>query len=77
MVGLSQGYDRLVVRGSLESDSFSAFYLKQGVVISADAVNRPQDFMAARRLVGERAVVPPARLQDEALPLKSLLQAAA
>ena len=77
MVGLSQGYDRLVVRGSLESSSFSAFYLKDGVVISADAVNRPQDFMAAKRLVAERAQLTPACLQDEAQPLKSLLRATA
>ncbi|HZR35940.1 MAG TPA: FAD-dependent oxidoreductase [Nevskia sp.] len=77
MVGLSQGYDTLVVRGDMAADSFTAFYLKGGVIISADAVNRPQDFMLAKRLVAERAVAEPARLRDDAFPLKSLLQAAA
>jgi 3-phenylpropionate/trans-cinnamate dioxygenase ferredoxin reductase subunit len=77
MVGLSQGHDELIVRGDMDADSFTAFYLKDGVVISADSVNRPQDFMLAKRLVAERAAVPSERLRDEAVPLKSLLQATA
>jgi len=75
MVGLSQGHDELIVRGDMDANSFTAFYLKDGVVISADSVNRPQDFMLAKRLVAERAAVPPERLRDDAVPLKSLLQA--
>jgi 3-phenylpropionate/trans-cinnamate dioxygenase ferredoxin reductase subunit len=77
MVGLSQGHDDLIVRGDMDANSFTAFYLKDGVVISADSVNRPQDFMLAKRLVAERAAVPPERLRDAAVPLKSLLQATA
>lgn len=77
MVGLSDGCDELVIRGKTESSSFIAFYLKEGVVIAADAVNRPGDFMAAKRLVGERMEIAPTRLADDSLPLKSLLRAAA
>jgi len=77
MVGLSQDYDDLIVRGDMDANSFTAFYLKDGVVISADSVNRPQDFMVAKRLVAERAAVPSERLRDDAVPLKSLLQATA
>jgi 3-phenylpropionate/trans-cinnamate dioxygenase ferredoxin reductase subunit len=77
MVGLSLGHDDLIVRGDIDANSFTAFYLKDGVVISADSVNRPQDFMFAKRLVAERAAVPPERLRDDAVPLKSLLQATA
>ncbi|MFT4046439.1 MAG: FAD-dependent oxidoreductase [Solimonas sp.] len=73
MVGLSQGYDRLVVRGSLDSESFSAFYLKDGVVISADAVNRPQEFMVAKKLVADRVKVDAGQLADENFILKTLL----
>ncbi len=77
MVGLSEGYDELVIRGKTESSSFTGFYLKEGVIIAADAVNRPGDFMAAKRLVGERMAIAPARLADDSVPLKSLLRAAA
>lgn len=76
MVGLSDGYDALVVRGSMESSSFIAFYLKDGVVIAADSVNRPGDFMAAKRLVAERMKIAPESLGDESSPLKALLRPA-
>jgi 3-phenylpropionate/trans-cinnamate dioxygenase ferredoxin reductase component len=77
MVGLSDGYDELAIRGRMESSSFIAFYLKEGGVIAADSVNRPGDFMAAKRIIGERMKIAPARLNDESLPLKALLQSAA
>ncbi len=77
MVGLSEGYDELAIRGSIDSSSFVAFYLKDGVVVAADAVNRPGDFMAAKRITGERMNIACARLADESLPLKALLQPAA
>lgn len=73
MVGLSSGYDRLVMRGDMAASSFVAFYLKEGVLLSADAVNRPVDFMAARKLVAVRAVIDADDLADDTRPLKSLL----
>lgn len=75
MVGISQGYDAFVIRGDTASESFSAFYLKDGVVISADAVNRPKDFMVAKRLVGERIAADAAVLADESIALNTLLPA--
>ena len=76
MVGLSQGYEQLVLRGSPDAGSFCAFYLKGRRVLAVDTVNRVPDFMVAKRLVGERVEVEPSRLADEAIPLKSLLPAA-
>jgi 3-phenylpropionate/trans-cinnamate dioxygenase ferredoxin reductase subunit len=76
MVGLSQGYDRIVLRGEPAKRSFTAFYLKDGYVIAADAVSRPQEFMLAKRLVGERIRISPLLLADESQPLKSLMQPA-
>jgi len=76
MVGLSQGHDRFLLRGSVEQRSFSAFYLKGERVIAVDTVNRPAEFMLAKRIVGERMVIPPERLVDDSAPLKSLLQEA-
>lgn len=73
MVGLSQGYNQLVIRGRMEEESFIAFYLKDGVVISADAVNRPQDFMFAKKLVALGIPVDANQLSDCNLSLKSLL----
>lgn len=73
MVGISQGYDNVVIRGSMEANNFAAFYLKDGVVISLDTVNRPQDFMIGKKMVAARLVVDPATLADESILLKSLV----
>ena len=77
MVGLSQGYDAVVLRGTPASRSFIAFYLKGGVVLAADSVSRPQDFMAAKKLVAERVKADAGVLADESRPLKELLAPAA
>ncbi len=73
MVGLSQGYDQVVIRGSMEANNFTAFYLQDGVIISLDCVNRPQDFMVGKKLVGGRVKADPAVLADESIPLKTLI----
>jgi 3-phenylpropionate/trans-cinnamate dioxygenase ferredoxin reductase subunit len=73
MVGLSQGYDRIAIRGNVLNESFCAFYLLNGRIIAVDAVNRPQEFMLAKRLVAERSKVEWPQLEDDTLPLKSLL----
>ncbi|MFZ3328374.1 MAG: FAD-dependent oxidoreductase [Methylocella sp.] len=74
MAGVSDGYEEIAIRGSMEASSFIAFYLKEGRVIAADSVNRLGEFMAAKRIVGARMEIVPARLADESAPLKSLLQ---
>lgn len=76
MVGLAEGFERLVLRGDPATDSFSAFYLKGDKVLAADTVNRPQDFIAAKRLVAEGIAVTAEQLADDGRPLKELLPAA-
>jgi 3-phenylpropionate/trans-cinnamate dioxygenase ferredoxin reductase component len=71
MVGLSHGHDQAVTRGAAEEKSFITFYLEAGRIIAADAVNRPKDFLAAKRLVGELARIAPENLSDERRPLQS------
>ncbi len=73
MVGLSQGHDQVIIRGSMEANNFSAFYLQNGVVISVDCVNRPQDFMMGKKLVAAKAKIDPAVLADDSVSLKGLV----
>lgn len=77
MVGLSGGYDQVVLRGEPDNRSFVAFYLKDNRVIAADAVSRPQEFMFCKRLVTEQSQVDPIMLADERIPLKTILAASA
>jgi 3-phenylpropionate/trans-cinnamate dioxygenase ferredoxin reductase subunit len=73
--GLSDGYDQVVLRGSMEARSFLVFYLRQGKVIAADAVNKPGEFMLARRLVGAAATADVAHLADTNVPLRNFVAA--
>jgi len=74
IAGLSQGYDEVVIRGDKDvGRSFVAFYLKEGKLISADCVNRPQEFMISKKIISEGLPVDPARLADESVAPKELL----
>lgn len=78
MVGLSEGFDEIAIRGTPEVDSqsgFALFYLKEGVVIAADCVGRPKEFMLAKKLVKEQASVTAARLADESVEVTALATA--
>jgi 3-phenylpropionate/trans-cinnamate dioxygenase ferredoxin reductase subunit len=76
-VGLIDGHEEVVLRGSYEARSFLLFYLRDGVLMAADAVNRAGEFMIARRLVGAVLRIPREQLADTDVPLKSLLPKAA
>ena len=76
MVGMSMGYDQVVLRGDPAKRSFGAFYLKDGHLIAVDTVSRPQEFMLAKKMVALKAKVDPAKLADETIPMKDLVPAA-
>lgn len=73
IAGLSRGYDQTVVRGLSEDGKFSVFYLRDGVVIGADAINSPQDFIHAKKLVMSRARISPSSLRDISVPVRELV----
>jgi 3-phenylpropionate/trans-cinnamate dioxygenase ferredoxin reductase subunit len=75
-VGLSEGYERVLLRGSPAARSFSAFYMKGEHILAIDIVSRPKELVMSKRLVAERVIVDPARLTDESVPLQSLLSPA-
>ena len=70
MVGFSTDGDSHVVRGDPDARKFVVFYLKDDVLIAADAVNAPREFMTCRQLVGTR--VDTRQLADPVIDLKQL-----
>ena len=70
IVGLSQGYDQLILRGHPEAHSFSCCYLKAGELIAIDTVNMAKDQMAARKLIAQRVRPDPIKLADISIALK-------
>lgn len=71
MAGFSSDGEEAVVRGEADANQFAVFYLKEGAVVAADAVNSPKEFMLCRRLIGQR--VDTAALANPETDLKSLL----
>jgi 3-phenylpropionate/trans-cinnamate dioxygenase ferredoxin reductase subunit len=70
-VGLSLGYDDLVVRGDAAQRSFSVVYLRNGKVVALDCVNAVRDFNHGRRLVTIGARPERSALADPNVPLKA------
>jgi 3-phenylpropionate/trans-cinnamate dioxygenase ferredoxin reductase subunit len=64
IAGVALDYDSVVVRGDGAEQGFAAYYLAGGHVIAVDAVNRPRDFLAAKKLVARHARVPRELLAD-------------
>lgn len=71
MVGFSDDGEIAVVRGNPEELHFATFYLTQGKVVAADAVNSPKEFMVAKRLYGLE--VDAEALADTTIDLKTLI----
>ena len=68
----SDGTGELVIRGSLEQRSFSAFSLDGDRVRAVISLNRPRDVLDARRLIARDHSATAGQLRDESLPLKRL-----
>jgi 3-phenylpropionate/trans-cinnamate dioxygenase ferredoxin reductase subunit len=73
MVGLTTGYDRVVVRGDREQGAFSAFCYKSGQLLGIESVNRAGDHMFGRRLLAQNGSIIPEQAADPGFDLKSAL----
>lgn len=71
-VGLSLGYDQVVVRGEPTSRSFTLVYFRQGRVIALDCVNNTRDYVQGKALVLAGRVAPPDRIADASLLLRAI-----
>jgi 3-phenylpropionate/trans-cinnamate dioxygenase ferredoxin reductase component len=70
IVGVCQGFDTAVTRGSPASRSFSVCYLRGGELVALDSVNAPKDQMAARKLIAAHARPNIDKLADPSIALK-------
>jgi 3-phenylpropionate/trans-cinnamate dioxygenase ferredoxin reductase subunit len=78
IAGLSTGYDDVVLRGDPQGGrDFACFYLREGRLIAADCVNRPQEFVFSKRAIAQGLAPEPDVLADPATTLTTLLQAPA
>lgn len=73
MVGLSQGYDNIVVRGNIADNAFSVFYFQGNTLLAVDAINKPAEHMQAKRILNHKIAITPAQAADVNLDLKTLV----
>lgn len=76
IVGLSAGYDEMVVRGDVTSYKFSVFYFKDGAFVGADSLSRGGDHMAARKILDRGLPLTPAQVADETFNLAQYVKTA-
>ena len=81
-VGYARTWDQIVIRGSVASRQFLAFYLSGGIMKAAFGLNRGGDpeieadseLRACQELIRTRAAVPNTVLADDRVDLRSLPQ---
>ena len=75
IVGLSEGYDEVVIRGKPAERSFSCAYLKDSRLIAIDAINAPRDFVQSKAIIAAGEPIEKERLGDPETQLKDLAAA--
>ncbi len=73
LIGHPHHWDKLVFRGSVPDRQFTAFFVKDGKMQAALAVNRPMDIRPCREIIQAGQPVDVEKLQDEAVQMRSLM----
>jgi 3-phenylpropionate/trans-cinnamate dioxygenase ferredoxin reductase subunit len=73
IAGLTTGYDRVALRGSVEEGAFSAFCYKGEQLVGIESVNRAGDHMFGRRLLAANGSITPEQAKDLGFDLKRAL----
>lgn len=74
LMGLPEDWDTTAVRGDRESGAFIEFYLKDGRLQGAAAVNNPRDLRFTRRMMMADKTFDPEALADPEVKLQKLLK---
>jgi 3-phenylpropionate/trans-cinnamate dioxygenase ferredoxin reductase subunit len=75
IVGLTAGFDRVVLRGQPESGEFSAFLYAGDTLLGIESVNKPADHAFARRILAAGRTVTPEQAADESFDLRAAASA--
>ena len=74
LIGIPEGWTETVTRGDPEAGQFIMFYLKDGQIDGAAAINAPRDIRFARRLMAAGKVVDRTQLANPDVKLQALLK---
>jgi 3-phenylpropionate/trans-cinnamate dioxygenase ferredoxin reductase subunit len=74
IVGMPEAWSEVVIRGDTGALTFTAFYLQDGCVVGANAINSPRDIPIARQMIQRGAKIDAAALADPETSLRKLLK---
>lgn len=72
MTGINDPDDQVVVRGDSGTRSFSVCYLRDGILVAVNALNRPKDFLQAKKAIAAKITPDISRLTDTETLIKDL-----
>lgn len=72
IAGLSYKYDETVIRGKIESRSFSCIYIKDQFIIAIDSINNPGDFIQGKLLIENKTKIDRETLSNPKIMLKDM-----
>ena len=73
MVGINGPNDQTIVRGDSNTRSFSVCYLRDSVLVAINAMNRPKDFLHAKKAIAAKVTPDALQLADADVSLKVLM----
>ena len=73
IAGFTAGHDQVVVKADPAKGTMSVYCFAQGKLIGVECINRPADFMAARRVLSQRKVVTVGDVEEPDFELKAFM----
>jgi len=74
IAGIKDKYDEKIIRGNIKKRRFSVLYLRNGKLISIDAINKPKDFMAGKKLIQRKKALEISDFSNPDINLNDLLE---
>ena len=73
IVGLSQGYDQLIVRGDPAQHSFLVFCFREQRLLAVEAVNSSKEFIVCKKLLAAEKPISAEQAADTSIALQQLM----
>ena len=74
IAGISHNHDQYIIRGSMEEEKFTVFYLQKKKIIAVDTINNLKEFLNGKKLIAMDAEIPPEVLQNKDTNLKEWIK---
>ena len=72
MVGLSEGYDEVIIRKENTVNCFSIWYFRGDDLLSVDAVNNAKAYVWGTKFLKSRVQIDKEKLKDSTVELKAI-----